>query len=120
MRISDWSSDVFSSDLRQRGRIGGVIAFEPRPLDTRHVGGARIGEPVGKTRADVAERPSLSPAFLHKPARQPVELLIAQIIARARKRLSERDEPRDPHALGLRAPPPPHGGRAPPQPNAPT
>src|SRR3546814_9559666 len=35
MRISDWSSDVCSSDLRA---LGGV---EPAPLDAGRVGGAR-------------------------------------------------------------------------------
>src|SRR3546814_2140644 len=72
MRISDWSSDVCSSDLQVRG--------------------ARIGEPVRKTRADVPERPPLRSPFFNETARQPIKFLFAQMIARAREGLFERED----------------------------
>src|SRR3546814_10742047 len=48
MRISDWSSDVCSSDLKSHDHVGFVATGEPPSLDTRKVadrGGVLAIEP---------------------------------------------------------------------------
>src|SRR3546814_7875948 len=57
MRISDWSSDVCSSDLRQRGRGDGVEAVDTRDL-LDHIGRAvHVAAPA--RHRDVPRRPGL-------------------------------------------------------------
>ena len=90
-RLSRLFVDEGGAENRSLNDIGGMIACEPGPLDAREVCGTRIGEPVGKARADVVQRAPPHATFLDEPARQPVELLLAQIITRAWEGLFERD-----------------------------
>ena len=67
----------------QRQRVGGVIAFEPRPFDARKVSSDWIGEPARKGRPDLCQRLALRTAAVDEGARQPVELTFAQIVSGA-------------------------------------
>ena len=71
-----------------------MIAFQPCPFDARDIGGDAVVEMVGKTGADAGERATRGTPALDKGARQAVEFGFAQIGARMRKRLFERDKPR--------------------------
>src|SRR3546814_2983579 len=54
MRISDWSSDVCSSDLLAASNLHGTVLGDHRPARCRPAGGLEVDHAKG----DVAQRPS--------------------------------------------------------------
>src|SRR3546814_16330880 len=84
MRISDWSSDVCSSDLLQGGAVLGAVAI--LQVDEAETGQGQEGRQRGKARA--LRRADLAIAAVPGDADQ--RQLLALAIARAQRRSEER------------------------------